>query len=171
MTAKDNIDHLWGFALLPDAFPYPCRGEENPMTLVCQARWDEGIVCIFADLDYFFGDIEADGGHLGEWGRDYFKVVYTGLDTPLHLHEIRYPDGTPAVPESQPLGDTFLHPPTCWQDELEQDFPGYEVLLQLEEDEEIGLRFYDCGTLFFLIRPEDLAAHHFDRVRCVLYSY
>ena len=171
MTAKDNIDHLWGFALLPDAFPYPCRGEENPMTLVCQARWDEGIVCIFADLDYFFGDIEADGGHLGEWSRDYFKVVYTAADKPLHLHEIRYPDGTPAVPESRPLGDTFLHPPTCWQDELEQDFPGYEVLLQLEEDEEIGLRFYDCGTLFFLIRPEDLAAHHFDRVRCVLYSY
>lgn len=104
------------------------------MTLVCQTRWDEGVVCIFADLDYF-------------------KVVYTAADKPLHLHEIRYPDGTPAVPESRPLDDTFLHPPTCWQDELEQDFPGYEVLL------------------FFLIRPEDLAAHHFDRVRCVLYSY
>ena len=45
------------------------------------------------------------------------------------------------------------------------------MLLQLDESEEIGLRFYDCGTLFFLIKPEDLAARRFDDVRCVLYSY
>ena len=58
-----------------------------------------------------------------------------------------------------------------WRDEVAQDYPGYEVLVQLDEDDELGLRFYDCGTLFFLIRPEDLAARNFENVKCVLYSY
>jgi len=58
-----------------------------------------------------------------------------------------------------------------WRDEIAQEYPGYEVLVQLDEDDEISLRFYDCGTLFFLIKPEDLAARNFENVKCVLYSY
>ena len=167
----DTIDHLWGFAQLPDAIPYPYHGEDNPMTLVCQSRLDEGIVYIFADLDYFFGDLEAESGSMGEWSRDFFRVVYTPADVPLQIHEIRYPDGTPAVPDEKPIGEALLHPATCWTDELDQDFPGYQVLLQVDEEDEIGLRFYDCGSLFFLIRPEDLQAKRFEHVRCALYSY
>lgn len=171
MLPDDNINRMWGFAQLPDSFPYPFHGEDNPMTPVCQAHLDGGILYIFADLDYFFGDLDAESGHIGEWDKDFYRVLYTMEDAPLHLHEIRYPDGTPAVPEARPLGEELLHPPTCWTDELAQDYPGYEVLFQLDEDDDIGLRFYDCGTLFFLIKPEDLQAHRFDRVRCALYSY
>lgn len=171
MNNGGNIDHLWGFAQLPDTISYPFHGEDNPMTLVCQARLEDGIVYIFADLDYFLGDIEAEGGHLGEWDKELFCVEYTPAGKPLYVHEIRHADGTSAVPDERPIGEALLHPATCWQDELEQDFPGYEVLLQVDEDDEIGLRFYDCGSLFFLIRPEDLRAKRFENVRCVLYSY
>ena len=167
-------EYWWGFAALPDGAAYPCRGEDNPLTPVCQFGYGEGMVSVFADLDYFFGDTEADGGHLGEWDRAFFRVLYTDDLSHLHEHEIRYPDGTSAVPEPRKLTaypSLVLSKPTCWQDELAQDYPGYEVLVQLEEDEDIGLRFYDCGTLFFLIKPEDLAAKRFDRVRCVLYSF
>ena len=132
------------------------------------------MVYVFADLDYFFGDIEAEGGHIGEWDSDFFRVLYTGDLSQLHEHEIRYADGTSAVPEPKPMNYNESHvlgAPTCWQDELAQDYPGYQVLVQLEEDDNIDLRFYDCGTLFFLIKPEDLAAKRFDRVKCVLYSY
>lgn len=167
-------EYWWGFAALPDGAAYPCRGEDNPLTPVCQFGYGEGMVSVFADLDYFFGDTEADGGHLGEWSSDFFRVLYADDLSHLHEHEIRYADGTSAVPEPREMTDypsLVLSRPTCWQDELAQDYPGYEVLVQLEEDEDIGLRFYDCGTLFFLIRPEDLTAKRFDRVRCVLYSY
>lgn len=164
---------------MPDTMTYPSRGQDTPLTLICQFRYGGGMVYVLADLDYFFGDMEADGGHLGEWDKEWFRVLYTEDLSDLHEHEIRYADGTSAVPNPLPLeapaqrGEEsyVLHDATCWHDEIEQDYPGYKVLLQLNESEAIGLRFYDCGTLFFLIRPEDLAARRFDQVRCVLYSY
>lgn len=167
-------EHWWGFAAMPNTMEYPSRGQDNPLTLICQFRCGNGMVYVLADLDYFFGDMEADGGHLGEWDKEWFRVLYTEDLSDLHEHEIRYADGSSAVPEARvPEGydSRFLSKPTAWTDELAQDYPGYEVLVQLEEDDGIGLRFYDCGTLFFLIRPEDLAARRFDQVRCVLYSY
>ena len=167
-------DHWWGFAALPDGCEYPYRGEDSPLTPVCQFSYENGMVYVFADLDYFFGDIEAEGGHVGEWDSDFFRVLYTGDLSQLHEHEMRYADGTSAVPEPKPMNYNESHvlgAPTCWQDELAQDYPGYQVLVQLEEDDNIDLRFYDCGTLFFRIKPEDLAAKRFDRVKCVLYSY
>lgn len=168
------LNHFWGFAQLPDNIPYPSNGEDNPMTLVCQFALGEGSVCVFADLDYFFGDIDVDGGHIGEWDSNLYKVLYAPTTQNLHEHEIRYEDGTSAVPEPRELTgypSLVLSKPTCWQDELAQDYPDYQVLVQLEEDDDIGLRFYDCGTLFFLIKPEDLEAKRFDKVKCVLYSY
>lgn len=159
---------------MPDTMTYPSRGQDTPLTLICQFRYGGGMVYVLADLDYFFGDMEADGGHLGEWDKEWFRVLYTEDLSDLHEHEIRYADGSSAVPEARvPEGydSRFLSKPTAWTDELAQDYPGYEVLVQLEEDDDIGLRFYDCGTLFFLIRPEDLAARRFENVRCVLYSY
>lgn len=167
-------EHWWGFAAMPNTMEYPLRGQDNPLTLICQFRCGNGMVYVLADLDYFFGDMQADGGHLGEWDKEWFRVLYTEDLSALHEHEIRYADGSSAVPEARvPEGydSRFLSKPTAWTDELAQDYPGYEVLVQLEEDDDIGLRFYDCGTLFFLIRPEDLAARRFDQVRCVLYSY
>ena len=167
-------EHWWGFAQLPEGMDYPSNGEDNPMTLVCQFALGEGAVWVFADLDYFFGDIEAEGGHLGEWPKAFYKVLYSPTRDRLHEHEIRYSDGTSAVPEPRELADydsRVLSKPTIWTDELEQDYPGYQVLVQLEEDEDIGLRFYDCGSLFFLIKSEDLEARRFDEVKCVLYSY
>ena len=167
---QQTSSHWWGFAALPDGVEYPYNGEGNPLTLVCQLHYGEGMIYVFADLDYFFGDIESDGGHIGEWGASLYKVLYSHTREGLHTHEIRYENGEPAVPKEKPIGN-MLHGPTCFIDELEQDYPDYQVLVQLDEDDEIGLRFYDCGCLFFLIRPEDLEAKRFDRTKCVLYSY
>ena len=168
------IEHWWGFAAMPENMTYPSNGEDNPMTLVCQFALGEGLVYVLADLDYFFGDIEVEGGCLGEWPHKFYKVLYSPTRNNLHEHAIRYSDGISAVPEGREIASydsRVLSKPTTWTDELAQEYPGYEVLVQLEEDEDIGLRFYDCGTLFFLIKPEDLAARRFDDVKCVLYSY
>jgi len=172
-------EHWWGFATLPEGLEQPYRGEDNPMTLVCQFALGEGAVWVFADMDYWFGDIEAESGRLGEWDRDFYRVLYAPKRENLHLHEIRYEDGRCAVSEAIPMsskqseagGSHVLGPATAWTDEIEQDYPGYEVLLQLEEDDEIGLRFYDCGSVFFLIKKADLEARRFENVKCVLYSF
>ena len=166
--------HWWGFAALPEGMEYPYNGEENPLTLVCQFHAGEGMVYIFADLDYFFGDLEAESGHLGAWDKTMYSVLYAPDRENLHEHEIRFADGQSAVPDpiytDLPEWDKPSLP-KCFGDEIEQEWPGYEVLAEVEENDDIGLRFYDCGELVFLIRPEDRAAKRFDRVICALYSY
>jgi len=139
------------------------------MTLVCQFALGDGAVYVFADLDYWFGDLDAESGPIGTWSRDLYKVMFTPTRERLHVHEVRYEDGTSAVPEERPMNGEWTNGE--WRDEIAQEYPGYEVLVQVDEDDEIGLRFYDCGTLFFLIKPEDLAARNFENVKCVLYSY
>lgn len=172
------LNHWWGFAQLPDGVDYPTNGEDNPLTLVCQFEHGNGLLSVFADLDYFLGDVEAESGHMGEWDARFYKVLYTGKDS-LHEHEIRYADGSAAVPLAEPLdapsqrgeASHILGEPECFTDEVMQDWPGYKLLLQLDENDAIGLRFYDCGSLFFLIREEDFANGLFERTKCALYSY
>lgn len=166
--------HWWGFAAMPEEMTYPVTAEGDPMTLVCQFHAGEGMVYVFADLDYFFGDLDAEGGHMGAWDKSLYKVLYASQRTNLHEHEVRYESGESAVPKpiytDLPQWDK-PQAPRCFTDEVEQDWPGYEVLVDVEENDEIELRFYDCGELFFLIKPEDRAAKRFDRVVCALYSY
>ena len=172
-------EHWWGFAALPPDTAYPYSDTDCPMSLVCQFHLDEGLLSVFADLDYFFGDLDAPSGHIGEWPNNLFQVLFSPDRNNLREHEIRYEDGSPAVMTPEPLDaplqrgeeSYILHAPTVWQDELTQDYPNWQVLVQLDESDLHNLRFYDCGTLFFLIRPEDLEARRFDDVKCVLYSY
>ena len=168
------LGHWWGFAAMPENMAYPTNGEDNPLTLVCQFPAGEGMVYVLADLDYFFGDYDVDGGGIGKWDSRFYKVLYSPTRENLHEHAIRYADGESAVPApiytDLPQIDK-PEPPRCFSDEVAQDWPGYEVLVDVEEDDAIGLRFYDCGELFFLIKPEDRAAKRFDRVVCVLYSF
>jgi len=166
--------HWWGFAAMPEGMSPPYHGQDNPMTLVCQFALGDGAVYVFADLDYWFGDLDAESGPIGTWSRDLYKVMFTPTRERLHVHEVRYEDGTSAVPEERLMNGEWTNGERTngeWRDEIAQEYPGYEVLVQVDEDDEIGLRFYDCGTLFFLIKPEDLTARNFENVKCVLYSY
>ena len=54
--------------------------------------------------------------------------------------------------------------------EVRDEAPNYLSLLQIDEDERWGLRFYDCGMLNFLISKEDLAAKRFDKVKLYFHS-
>ena len=175
-------------------------GDGDPMTFICQIRCSdpasldpegllphEGMLWFFAALDYFLGDLDADSPGMGDWPQQYFRVLYSPVCDNLNPHRLVYPDGTPAclpaeailpgpatVPDATPvilseaegylLGEPYF-------DEVRQENPGMISLLQIEENDSWGLRFYDCGMLFFLISPEDLAARRFDRVRCWLHSF
>ena len=55
-------------------------------------------------------------------------------------------------------------------EEIREALLGFINLLQIDENDDWGLRFFDSGMLNFFISPEDLAVHRFDRVRAWLYS-
>ena len=172
-------EHWWGFAALPDGVDYPENGEDNPLTLICQFHHGDGMVSVWADLDYFFGDYDAPNGGMGSWHESFYKVIYSPDRSHLNEHAIRYADGSSAVPEAEPMDAPLKRgevshiwgEPSYFTDEVAQDYPGYRVLLQLDESDVHHLRFYDCGSLFFLIPEQDIAANRFDRVVCALYSY
>ena len=44
-------------------------------------------------------------------------------------------------------------------------------LLRIEEDDNWNLRFYDCGSMYFLISRHNLAKRRFDRVETEVFFY
>ena len=116
---------------------------------------------------------------MGEWPDYFYKVLYTPTRENLHEHQVLLEDGTSALPEPQAMDEpgkrgeesSVLCRPSNFGYEVQQEYPDYRVLLRLDESDMLGLRFYDCGMLYFLIRPEDLEARRFDEVKAVLYSF
>ncbi|MBO4605519.1 MAG: DUF1963 domain-containing protein [Bacteroidales bacterium] len=190
----------WGFPDLPDDLDWPTaqaedEGEtfEDPLTFICQIRCSdlaaldpegllphEGMLYFFAALDYFLGDLDAFlTPGMGEWPSEYFRVLYSPTCEGLNTHTLMYDEDTPAAlpPEAIQfvipseakesftwlLGESYL-------EEVREAMPGLVPLLQIDENDDWGLRFFDCGMLTFMISPADLAARRFDRVRAHLYS-
>ena len=44
-------------------------------------------------------------------------------------------------------------------------------MLQIDEDDRWNLVFHDCGTLNYLIAPDDLRNRRWDKVDCYLFSF
>ena len=49
--------------------------------------------------------------------------------------------------------------------------PGMVSLLQIDENDSWGLRFFDSGMLNFLIDAINIAARRFDRASCYMHSF
>lgn len=192
--------HWWGFPdlpegvefpVIPDAEPDPDADDENLLTFICQinladiAAYDTenrlshtGFLYFFAALDYFLGDLDAPSGHIGFWPDQLFKVIYTPETEDLHTHRVQWADGTDACLPAEGLrfeettpnadGQKLLGVP--YYEEIRDEAPGDISLLQLDEEDRWGLRFYDCGMVNFLISPQDLAAKRFDKVKLYFHS-
>lgn len=183
---------IWGCPDLPDCIPYPMvniqeQGEliEDPMTFLCQIRLEdiasldtesqlphEGMLYFFASLDYFLGNLDAlvcPG--MGEWDSSHFRVLYSPFCEELHSHRIVYNDGSdyglPAeeisFEECAASSDGFKLLGLPYYEEVQQEYPGWTSLFQMDESDEWGLRFFDCGMLSFLT--------DFKKVRCYLHSF
>ena len=189
----------WGFPDLPEELDWPSvpvndEGDvyDDTLTFICQIRCEElapfnpegllphtGMLWFFASLDYFLGNLDAVCPGMGEWEYPYFRVLYSNDLDSLHEHTLLYDDGTPAVLPAEAirfsrvsrdedsytrlLGQPFF-------EEVSGELPGLISLLQLDEDDRWGLRFFDSGMLNFMITPEDLAARRFGAVRAWLHS-
>lgn len=189
----------WGFPDLPDNLDWPTveasdEGEtfEDPLTFVCQIRCSdiapldpegllphEGMLYFFAALDYFLGDLDAwTAPGMGEWPAECFRVLYSPTCEGLNTHTVFY-DEEETEPAALPpeeiefsqegegytwmLGEAF-------PEETREALPGLVNLLQIDGNDDWGLRFFDCGMLNFMIKPADLKARRFDKVRVWLYS-
>lgn len=187
----------WGFPDLPEELEYPevpvnVDGElyYDPLTFVCQIRCadlaphdpegllpHEGMLYFFAALDYFLGSLDADvAPGMGEWDRQHFRVLYSPSCKNLHTHSIVYDDGTPAcLPEEKIvfggseayiglLGKPYF-------EEVREAMPGMISLLQIDENDDWGLRFFDSGMLNFLISKKNLASRRWQETRCYMHSF
>lgn len=190
-----SASHWWGFPDLPEDVTFPVApgseaddddDTEDLLTFICQIKLEEiapydpagmlpheGMLYFFASLDYFLGDPDADGGPLGFWPEGTYRVVYSPTTEGLHTHRVVWADGTDACLPAEAVGFGEAGDGDCGHkllgtpffDEVSYEAPGLVSLLQIDEDERWGLRFYDCGMLNFLISPEDLAAKRFDKAR------
>ena len=192
----------WGEPDMPDELDWPEvtvtdeAGEtyDDPLTFVCQIRCEdiaalapdgylphEGMLYFFAALDYFLGDIDTPTyPGMGEWGSEYFRVLYAPMLDNLHTHHLNYPDGTSACMPAEAVtfsscgtyddGHKLLGTP--YIEEVREDV-GNDLLslLQIDGDDRWNLLFHDSGTLNFLIHPDDLRQQRWDRTRCYLFSF
>ena len=168
---------------------------DDPLTFICQIKCSElapfdpegrlpheGMLYFFAALDYFLGDMDAfTAPGMGEWPSEYFRVLYSPVSEGLNTHTLFYDeeDEIPACPAPEAI--RFEMPDSdcesftwllgeAFAEETREALPGYVSLLQIDENDDWGLRFFDCGMLNFMIKPADLAARRFDKVRAWLYS-
>jgi len=165
----------------------------EPLTFVCQIRCEdvaaldpegllphEGMLYFFAALDYFLGDIDTPVyPGMGEWQQEHFRVLYTPSCNDLHTHHVVNADGSPANLPAEALtfasceeaGDGLRLLGAPYIEEVRESMPGYLSLLQIDESDRWDLVFHDCGTLNFLIRPDDLRQRRWDQTQCYLFSF
>lgn len=184
--------HWWGFPDLPEDVEWPYdKGSGTLLTFICQIRLEEiaeldyecklphkGMLWFFADLDYFLGDLDAPCGGTGEWETGKFKVIYSEDCTNLCTHEYYWENGESAVIEAEALsfepandmdfGFKLLGMPAMIEG-YENENEGLISLLQIDEQERWGLRFFDCGTVNFMI-PDGHESNDFSNTSFCMHS-
>ncbi len=191
--------HWWGFPDLPEGVDFPVaaihdddeKEGEDLLTFICQIRLEDiapydregllphtGMLYFFAELDYFLGDLDAHSEGLGFWSGNSYKVIYSPETDDLHTHRVQWSDGSDACLPAEAMsfeeaparadGTKLLGLP--FFEEVSDETPGDVSLLQLDEEERWGLRFYDCGMLNFLISKSALRERRFDSTRLYFHS-
>ena len=185
---------------MPENMQYPTvevteEGEtyDYPLTFICQincediAPYDkegrlphEGMLYFFAALDEWLGYESATHNGLGEWPKGEFVVKYAKSinfetfqscilvddeDQPLTDPELEivFSECDDAADGIKLLGVPFF-------EDVRQQYPDMINLLQLDENDEIGLRFYDGGNLNLLMNESDLKFGNWKRGKAFLHS-
>jgi len=185
--------HWWGFPDLPESVDWPANENGDLLTFICQIRLEEiahldsedllpheGMMWFFADMDYFLGDDEAQCHGIGEWEPGAYKVIYAKGTDHLCTQEYYWENGEVAVLEAERMsfepsereeefGFKFLGMPAMTEG-YENENEGLVSLLQLDEEERWMMRFFDSGTINFMMPLEALLRRDFDECILVLHS-
>lgn len=197
--SKDPLvgrSHWWGAPDLPPDMPYPYveleDGYPEPLTFICQIRLEEladsdpenvlphkGMLYFFAPIDYYLGELDSP--------LDYHTppVVLYRPDIeqcePLSPYVLCWEDSNESifrpslgisferVCDTPHDGNLLLANPL--QDEIREAHPGEICLLQIDENDDWGLRFYDCGSYYIYTNAEALQRQDFSEVKGDLFFY
>ncbi len=187
--------HWWGAPDMPEDMPFPYvtinDGEEEydePLTFICQIRLADiavldkkgllphkGMLYFFAPIDYFLGEDSPLDYHTPP------VILYTEQETGLAPYDLHWEDtGESVFSPAEAItfsemegeeGDGHILLGKPYQDEIADANPGCISLLQIDEDDRWGLRFFDCGMYYFLMPEKDLKARRWDKVTGELFTY
>lgn len=170
-------------------------GEEidYPLTFICQINCEdiaeldkegllphEGMLYFFGAIDEFLGYDTYTHNGIGEWPKGHFVVKYTKtinfetFQSCILVDDDDQPLTEPELEmefyncEDNDQGFKLLGKP--FFSEVEQMYPDHVNLIQLEDEDEIGLRFYDCGSLNVMIKESDLKFGNWKKTRTYLHS-
>lgn len=182
----------WGDPDMPEAMEYPMT-EDYPLTFVCQincediAKFDpegklphEGMLYFFAALDQWLGYESPLENGIGEWPKGHFVVKYAKEvnfetfrscimvdedDNPITEpeREIEFSECADDADGIKLLGIPFY-------EEIRMEYPDMINLLQLDEDDELCMRFYDCGMVNLIMKESDLKFRNWKKTKAFLHS-
>ncbi len=182
----------WGDPDMPEAMEYPMT-EDYPLTFVCQincediAKFDpegklphEGMLYFFAALDQWLGYESPLENGIGEWPKGHFVVKYAKEvnfetfrscimvdedDNPITEpeREIEFSECADDADGIKLLGIPFY-------EEIRMEYPDMINLLQLDEDDELCMRFYDCGMVNLMMKESDLKFRNWKKTKAYLHS-
>lgn len=184
----------WGAPDLPETIPYPYTtyidedGEEycQPLTFICQIRLKDiadddtegllphkGILYFFADIDYFLGEDAPLVMPLHNYSGDMIRVMYVEDESGLLPYEITWEGTDESVFRKaeeirfNEIDESYCHEllGMPFEREVADSYPDAISLLAIQEEDKWGLRFFDCGTMYFLIDKEDLKQGDFTKVK------
>ncbi len=188
--------HWWGAPDLPPDIPYPYVMVGNdkeqypePLTFICQIRCKDiasfdtegilphtGMLYFFAPLDYFLGELDSP--------LDYHvppHVIWSPYTERLKPYDLHWEDTNESVFRSAEkmmfstaencMSDGIVMLGTPYQEEVRQMHDSDVCLLQIDEDDRWGLRFYDCGMYYIFMRPEDVKSGRWDKATSELFYY
>lgn len=190
----------WGDPDMPEDMQYPTikvteDGEtyDYPLTFICQINCEdiapfdpegrlphEGMLYFFAALDEWLGYESATHNGLGEWPKGEFVVKYSKTvnfetfqscilvddeDQPLADHELEI-----VFSECDDNSDGFKLLGIPFSGDVRDSYPDMLNLLQLDEDDGLGLHFYDCGTVNLMIKESDLKFGNWKKTKAYMNS-
>lgn len=190
----------WGAPDLPAGSPYPtvpCSDGEGddwdePLTFLCQIRCEDiaaldtenqlphtGMLYFFAAVDYFLGLDSPIETHIGDWDQPCVRVMYSPSCDNLEPYDLHYDSGesvfypeeklTFVACEDHEEGFKLLGKP--YLQEVQEEHPDKISLLQVDENDDWNLRFYDCGMLNLLISEKDLKNRYWEGAQGYLFSF
>ncbi len=167
--------------------------DSYPLAFICQidcseaAPFDkegllprEGMLYFFAAIDYFLGHDCPESFPLGHWQKKGVAVRYArhvdeksfktwmvidddGLGMARPARAIEFSDGSATGYGHRLLGLPFY-------DDVREQTPGCISLLQVDEDDDTGLTFYDCGTFNIMLARDALESRNWKRAFGFLFS-
>ena len=190
----------WGDPDMPENMEYPTikvedEGEtfDYPLTFVCQINCEdlipfdleeqlphEGMLYFFAAMDKWLGYESPTDNGTGEWSKGHFVVKYAKTinfetfrscilvdDEDQSLTEpeleIQFAECEPEAQGHKLLGLPFY-------EDIRNGYPEMINLLQISNDEELGIRLSDSGNINLMIKPSDLKFGNWKKVTAYLYE-